>query len=174
MDYSYSTEKEDYVGEVYSETDGIGYAFFDVYRYWILRYFSCGKIENGVDTLNDLYGVQKMHWGDTDTGEIYSFEKFPEEDKKREGSIEYWTKFQQFVSDFPNLKDFWPFAVHSDCDGVIKYPEVEKLIPYFEDFLSHISCVPVPAWIPKFTVFTKDLIQCCQDVVQHKGKLFWE
>lgn len=173
MDYAYSKEKEDYVGEVYSETFGISYGFFFAYRTWILRYFSCGKIDS-IDMINELYGVENMHWGDTDTGEIYSFDKFPEEDKEREGSSEYWIKLQKFVSDYPKLKDFWPFAVHSDCDGIIKYQEAEKLIPYFDDFLSHLDCVPVPSFIPKFSDFTKDLIKCCRDVVQHKGKLFWE
>lgn len=172
IEYNYSQEKEDYVGEVYSETIDYGFAFFDVYRSWILRFLSCGQIES-VDTLNDIYGVDGKHWADLETGEIYSFEKFPEEDKKSRG-IEYWEKFSKFVNDYPMLKNFWPFAVHSDCNGIIKYQEAENLIPYFEDFLSHIDYVPDPVWIPKLKRFTEGLIKCCQDVAQHKGKLFWE
>lgn len=172
--YRYSKRREEYVGSEYAETESISYARFYAYREYLTRTMSLGMID-GINAITYKYGMDGMHAGNLKTGEIFTSRNFPRHMRSpRYKYYGYWQLFKQFITDFPELEDLWPFLCHSDCDGTMGWRQAKTLIPYLKLFQNAVDIFTPPAYRLDFIGFSDQLIDCCEAVVRHKGKLIWE
>lgn len=186
-DYGYTEDREEIIGEEYLSTD-IGYGGFKNFRDALLR-----MVSGGAATDNNCLFLRKKfipsgdmffqcHKPQTDYL-VYCFydnktkvvltgsEGLDEDDLKNEKVVNYLKKLEDLKESYPKVFDIYPFIAHTDCEGEMPLDQCEKLLPLVKEFYSankgHYGYSGMDY------NFTEDFIAILEEVVSHKGKLWF-
>lgn len=184
-DYGYDEEQDDYVGETYSSTD-IGYGSFRAFRNNLIKWAT-----NNVADDNSLFINNKILPGEESFLSrrpaeqflaycFYDSEDFTVRMDLEEGSVEsqqnpkfidYIKKLEFLKENYPKLYTLYPFVYHCDCEGKMPFSQCKQILPLIKEFHEFDDrSYGYGAWRYNFV---EDFIQILEDVVAHKGELYF-
>ena len=162
-EWHYDEQLEEYVGEVKSSTNNIGYISYKLFRDDLIKYCTNGKLER-LETINDLFGCYQ----DNETYKVaMTKEDFEEEELKEYEVQKYLKGLEHLKNTYPKLYDCFPFIMHCDCDGEMPYTQLERALPILEEYEQECSDKEYSY------CELQDLIDVIKETIEIKGKLWF-
>lgn len=172
--YHYSERKEDMVGKEYGLSTDIGYGGFYSIRIALANFASNGKF---TDAFKDIYddGSKLIDsFMDDNTLQICTDEEdFMAEDltNSPEEIKAYKAKLAHMKETYPKLYQVFPLVAHRDCEGEMSYKQCKRLLPVIKEFYEQDNRNYGYSGLDYN--FTEEFISVLEEVISHRGKLYF-
>ena len=176
-EYHYSKIKEDVVGKEYGLSTDIGYIGFKLFRDALVKFTTNGAYS---DINKDKYFDGKYasdlvnSFIDDDSLQVcIDDEDFLSEDleKYQDEVKQYKHKLFHMKEHYPKLYQVFPLIAHCDCDGEMPLKQCQMILPVIKEFYKQDTHnYGYSGWNYNFT---EEFISILEEVISHRGKLYF-
>lgn len=169
-DYGFTEDGDDKKGnECYCSTD-TGYSSYKFFREDFMKFLTDGRIENFDELFSAKY-LPNGYWYNDKYTVLMCIEDFEEDNRDNPKVKDYLDRLEKIKEEFLDLFDCLPFIMHNDCEGEMPYEQLVSLVPHLKFY--HEQTGKAWGYSGWDYDFVQDLIDCCEEAIEHKGKLYF-
>lgn len=160
--------KEKKNNKEYNSTE-TGYFSYKSFREDFMSYLTNKEINTFEELFSDFF--PECYWIKENQQVIMNVDDFEEKKKNKPKVLDYLKKLELLKEKYPNLYDCFAFIVHCDCEGEIPFQQLVPLVPHLEEY--HKQTGRKWGYSGWDYDWVQELIDCCNETINHNGKLYF-
>lgn len=152
----------------YFSTD-TGYGAYKFFREDFMSFLTNGSIS----TFDELFTrfFPNGYWYNEKYVVLVNLNDFEEANRSNPKVLDYLDRLDLIKDKYPKLYDCFAFVTHNDCEGEMPYEQLVLLVPHLKEY--HEQTGKTWGYSGWGYDWVQDLIECCEETIKHKGKIWF-